>query len=211
MDDLDRSQLRISDADRHAVAEVLREAAGEGRIDLDELDERLEATFAARTYADLVPITLDLPAAPSGQIPARATAATPSPVVSGPAQERHLAILSGVDRKGVWVVPAHLTVVCFMGGAALDMRRAQFAAREVVVTINAIMGGADITVNPYTQVIMEGTGIMGGYAGPSDRHAPELGADSPVVRVRGFALMGGVSVSRKRVPGDARGISRPGR
>jgi hypothetical protein len=124
--------------------------------------------------------------------------------VSGPAQERHLAILSGVDRKGVWVVPQHLTVVCFMGGASLDMRRAQFAAREVVVTVNAIMGGADITVNQHTQVILEGTGIMGGYAGPADHQAPELDADSPVVRVRGFALMGGVNVSRKPIPGDAR-------
>ena len=57
--------LRISDEDRHQVAEILREAAGEGRIDLDELDERLEATYAARTYADLVPITLDLPAHPA--------------------------------------------------------------------------------------------------------------------------------------------------
>jgi len=38
---------------------------------------------------------------------------------------------------------------------------------------------------------------MGGYSGPSDRTTPELDADSPVVRIRGFALMGGVSVSRR--------------
>ena len=53
--------MRISDADRNKVAEVLREAAGDGRIDFDELDERLEATYAAKTYAELVPITHDLP------------------------------------------------------------------------------------------------------------------------------------------------------
>src|SRR3954462_613182 len=125
----DPSQLRISDDDRHQVAEVLREAAGEGRIDLTELDERLEATYAARTYADLVPITLDLPVGRPSDLPARPAAATPSPVVSGPAEERHLAILGGLERKGVWTVPAHLTVNCFMGGADLDLRRAQFAAR----------------------------------------------------------------------------------
>ena len=68
----DPSLLRISDADRHQVAELLRDAAGEGRLDLEELDERLEATYAARTYADLVPITIDLP---SGVEPA----ATPVP------------------------------------------------------------------------------------------------------------------------------------
>jgi uncharacterized protein DUF1707 len=204
MDAEDPSQLRISDNDRHQVAEVLREAAGEGRIDLTELDERLEATYAARTYADLVPITLDLPVARSTDLPARPAAATPSPVVPGPAEEKHLAILGGVERKGAWTVPAHLTVNCFMGGADLDLRSAQFAAREVVITVNAVMGGADIKVNPHTHVIMEGTGIMGGYSGPSDKTPPELDATSPTVRIRGFAIMGGVSVSRRPAPGQGR-------
>jgi len=205
MDAQDPSQLRISDDDRHKVAEVLREAAGEGRIDMDELDERLEATYSARTYADLVPITLDLPVQTAAKLPVQPAAeATPSRVVPGAAEEKHLAILSGVERKGVWVVPQHLTVNCFMGGADLDLRRAQFAAREVVITVNAIMGGADIKVNPHTQVIMEGTGIMGAFSGPSDRTPPELDANSPVVRIRGFALMGGVDVSRRPAPGQKR-------
>src|SRR3954453_10892535 len=175
----DPSQLRISDSDRHRVAEVLREAAGEGRIDLEELDQRLEATYAARTYADLGPITLDLPAPSTSQVPARSAAARPSPVVPGPSEERHLAILGGLERKGVWVVPQHLTVVAFMGGADLDLRQAQFAAREVTITINASMGGADIKVNPHTHVIMEGVGIMGGYSGPSDSVPAELDENSP--------------------------------
>jgi len=208
MDAQDPQQLRISDADRHRVAEVLREAAGEGRIDLDELDERLEATYAARTYADLVPITVDLPTVPTTHLPSRPAAATPSPVVAGPAEERHLAILSGIDRKGVWVVPQHLTVFAFMGGADLDLRQAQFAAREVTITVNAIMGGADIKVNPHTHVIVEGTGIMGGYSGPSGQTPAELDENSPVVRIRGFALMGGVSVSRKPFLGERRELRR---
>ncbi len=205
MDTPDPSQLRISDEDRHQVAEVLREAAGEGRIDLEELDERLEATYSARTYADLVPITLDLPAAAATHLPTRAAAALPSPVVAGPAEERHVAIMSGFDRTGSWVVPQHLTVFAFMGGATMDLREAQFAAREVTITVNAIMGGADITVNPHTHVILEGTGIMGGYSGPSDRTPAELDTNSPVVRIRGFAIMGGVSVSRKPLRGDPGG------
>jgi hypothetical protein len=204
MDAQDPSQLRISDADRHKVAEVLREAAGEGRIDFAELDERLDQTYAARTYADLVPITLDLPVKGAESLPAQpASAPTPSSVVPGPAEEKHLAILSGLERKGVWVVPQHMVVTCFMGGADLDLRRAQFAAREVVLTINAVMGGADIKVNPHTHVIVEGTGIMGAYSGPSDKTPPELDENSPVVRIRGFALMGGVDVSRRPAPGSS--------
>jgi hypothetical protein len=205
MDAQDPSQLRISDDDRHKVAEVLREAAGEGRIDFEELDERLDATFAARVYADLVPITVDLPVRPTTGLPPRvAAAAQPTSVVPGPASERHLAIMSGIDRKGVWVVPQHLSLFCLMGGADLDLRQAQFAAKEVVLTINAIMGGADIKVNPQTHVVMEGIGIMGGYSGPSDNTPAELDENSPVVRIRGFALMGGVSVSRKPAPGGGR-------
>src|SRR5512143_1948384 len=91
----DPAGMRISDAERHQVAEILREAAGEGRIDLEELDERLEATYAARTYADLVPITMDLPAhTDPRRTPVRPAAA--SPVVPGPATERHLAFMSGL-------------------------------------------------------------------------------------------------------------------
>jgi hypothetical protein len=206
----DPSRLRISDADRHKVAEVLREAAGEGRIDLEELDQRLEATYAARTYADLVPITLDLPIQAAATLPVQPQeSSTPSTVVpGGRADEKHLAILSGLERKGVWTMPARMTVNCFMGGADLDLRRAQFAAREVVLTINAVLGGADIKVNPHTHVIMEGTGIMGGYSGPSGSTDSEVDANSPTVRIRGFALMGGVSVSRSPAPGPKRQIAR---
>jgi hypothetical protein len=192
----DAHQLRISDEDRHKVADILREAAGEGRIDLDELDERLEATYAAKTYADLVPITVDLPAHPRGQ------SVTPMPRAAVPATtdtQRHLAIMSGIERRGVWTVPHHMVVMALMGGADLDFRQAQFPAREVVVTVNAIMGGAEITVNPRTHVIVEGVGIMGGYSGPHGKVPEELDADSPVLRIRGFALMGGVNVNRKAV------------
>src|SRR4051794_14656223 len=150
----DPTQLRISDSERHQVAEILREAAGEGRLDLDELDQRLEATYAARTYADLVPITADLPAHPH----ARPVAKSPAPssqVVPGPDRESHFAILSGLSRTGVWVVPKQMTILAMMGGAELDLRRARFAAQEVVITINAFMGGAQVIIGPHTRVEME--------------------------------------------------------
>ncbi len=54
---------RASDADRDRVAEVLREAHAQGRLDIDELQERLDATYASRTYADLAAVTNDLPPA----------------------------------------------------------------------------------------------------------------------------------------------------
>ncbi len=125
----DPSRLRISDADRHKVAELLRDAAGEGRIDLEELDERLEATYAAKTYADLVPITIDLPAHPGEQtpVPVRETL----PATAG-TFDTSFAIMGGVSRKGAWLVPPRHTAFTLMGGVDLDLREATFAARETV-------------------------------------------------------------------------------
>ena len=59
----DRGRMRVGDADREQAANVLREAAGQGRISMDELDERLELAYAAKTYADLTAVTHDLPQA----------------------------------------------------------------------------------------------------------------------------------------------------
>lgn len=188
----DPALLRISDAERHQVAELLREAAGEGRLDLDELDERLAATYAARTYADLVPITADLPT----QAPTQASGRTAP--VDGPERESHVAVMSGLKRSGTWTVPRHLTVFAMMGGAELDLRHATFAADEVTLTLNVFMGGATVVVGPRTRVVMEGVGIMGGYSGPSGLVDADLDPSSPVVRVRGVAIWGGVSVERKQ-------------
>jgi Domain of unknown function (DUF1707) len=52
---------RASDAEREAVVERLRHAAAEGRLDTDELSERVERAYGAQTSADLEPLTADLP------------------------------------------------------------------------------------------------------------------------------------------------------
>jgi hypothetical protein len=61
MTDADDASMRASDADREAVAERLRHAVTEGRLDLAEYDERLQAAYAAVTLGDLSPLTRDLP------------------------------------------------------------------------------------------------------------------------------------------------------
>jgi hypothetical protein len=52
---------RVSDAEREAVAERLRHAAAEGRLDTDELSDRVERAYRAQTSTDLEPLTADLP------------------------------------------------------------------------------------------------------------------------------------------------------
>lgn len=199
----DPGRLRISDADRHKVAEVLRTAAGEGRIDLEELDERLEATYAAKTYAELVPITADLPVAGHQQ------AIAPTPRPTGPltpaaSHASSFSIMGDCSRRGVWQVPARHNAFTMMGSITLDLREAQFTAPETVIEAYAIMAGIDIIVNPWTRVIVEGFGIMGAFAEARPKAQPDLRPDSPVVRVRGLALMAGVDVKRKDLPGTTR-------
>lgn len=198
----DPALLRISDADRHHVAEILREAAGEGRIDLAELDERLEATYAAKTYADLVPITADLPA--TGQTHTRAPAPRPQPagpLVPAARHDSTVAILGGSTRKGIWEIGPSHTAFAMMAGIEIDLREARFAARETVIYANAFWAGIDIYVNEFTHVVVEGVGIMGAFDHASDKVEPQLGPDSPTVRIKGVALMAGVTVQRRPMPG----------
>ena len=55
--------VRVGDADREAVAAQLREHFADGRLTLDELNERLDQAFAAKTKADLNTVMRDLPQA----------------------------------------------------------------------------------------------------------------------------------------------------
>jgi hypothetical protein len=206
----DAARLRISDDDRHAVAEVLRKAAGEGRIDLDELDERLEAAYSAKTYGDLVPITADLPvAAMPHPVPAPAPSRPPMPA-GAPSYPSSIAVMGECSRRGPWEVPPKHNAVTMMGSVNLDLREARFTAAETVIEAYAIMASVDITVNQWTRVVVDGVGIMGDFSEGRPKVAPELAPDAPVVRVRGLALMGSVSVRRKPMPGETpRMLRRP--
>lgn len=205
----DASQLRISDDDRHSVAEMLRQAAGEGRLDITELQERLEATYQAKTYGDLVPITADLPLGGATPGPAAVSAPSAPPgraplPVAGPSYSTSLSVMGDCTRRGVWLVPDRHTAFSMMGSVTIDLREARFTARETVIDAYAIMAGIDIVVNPWTHIVVEGLGVMGDFSEARSKVAPELGPDSPVVRIRGLALMAGVSVKRKAMPGEKR-------
>lgn len=58
---MEPTPVRVSDADREQVAGILRGAAGAGLLTLDEVGDRLAGAYAARTGADLAPLTADLP------------------------------------------------------------------------------------------------------------------------------------------------------
>jgi len=191
----DPRQLRAADADRERAVEILRQAAAEGRISFDELDERVNQAYAARTFADLEALTGDLPGAKvSASAPAvtryqlaQVPAGTPVSAVSA-------AVMSGAKRAGPWLVPPVYTAVAVMGGVELDLRYARFTATEVTIRAFCLMGGVSITVPEDMTVDVSGIGFMGGF----DHNASGPGtAGAPHLRVVGFAMMGGVEVKRR--------------
>ena len=188
--------LRASDADRERVAETLREAAGDGRLTMDELDERLDAVYAAKTYAELEPITHDLPETGAGYVPAASPAASRDPGRFGgePTSQGAVAILGGFTRKGEWIVPKEFTAFMFMGGGEIDLREARFSQREVSIHIVAIMGGCEVIVPEDATVYVTGIGILGAF---EHTDAGAGSPDGPVITINGVALLGGVDVKRK--------------
>ncbi|WP_330330646.1 DUF1707 domain-containing protein [Streptomyces sp. NBC_00536] len=213
-------ELRASDADRERVVERLRDAVAEGRLDMDEFEERLEAAYRSRTYAELEPLTADLPAA--GQVPGVpggpvSFSKAPAPVADAPGTGESwpariggrgtsswgVAIMSGFQRKGAWTVPASFTAVTFWGGGEIDLREARFEEREVVINCFAIMGGIEIIVPPGVDVDVRGIGVMGAF----DHREMEVPAEpgAPRVIVNGLAFWGGVEVKQKPRKNRGRG------
>ncbi|MEU1575958.1 DUF1707 domain-containing protein [Streptomyces collinus] len=194
--------LRASDADRERVAEILRDALAEGRLDMAEFEERLDATYQARTYGELAPITRDLPAA---GVTAPAVSLTKDPAagpdwpgrITGGAGSSTwaVAVMSAFQRKGHWTMPRRFTCFAFWGGGEIDLREANFADREVEINAIAIMGGVDVIVPPGVEVVVRGIGVMGGFDHREEGVPGEPGA--PRVVVTGFAFWGGVGVQRK--------------
>jgi Domain of unknown function (DUF1707)/Cell wall-active antibiotics response 4TMS YvqF len=199
----DPRDMRASDADRHQVAEVLRDAAGDGRLTLDELKDRLDGVFGARTYAELERYTRDLPAAGSAPTPAPVRPQGAHPRIGGSARHSFsVAIMSGATRRGAWVVPRDYTAVAMMGGVQLDLRDARFSQREVTIRAFALMGGIEIIVPDDIAVVVDGVGIMGGFDDNTGHR--EASPGQPVLRVTGLAFWGGIEVKQKRRKDDKR-------
>jgi len=194
-----RPELRISDTDRDRTAEVLREAHAHGRITVDELDERLTSVYSAKTYADLVPITRDLPAVKDAAAPPQNVRS--SRIGGMPRFRMSLAILGGASRDGAWVVPPEYKAIATLGGIKLDMSDSTFAESETVIRAYAVLGGMEITVPADAEVDVGAVGIMGGV----DHGAEGPGAPGgPRIRIVGVAVMGGIEVKRAAARGSRR-------
>jgi hypothetical protein len=179
-----QSPVLASDAEREHVVLLLRDAAGEGRLTLEELARRVDSVYGARTSQELELVTRDLPAAP------------PAPGVVADAEKNSIvAIMSGADRSGRWRLGNGCRAIAVMGGCKLDLRGAELTAPDPVIRAVSIMGGVEIVVPEGITVEVTGLAMMAGKSVRIRDEQPQPGA--PRLHVRVFALMGGVSVRSK--------------
>ncbi len=141
--------------------------------------------YSASTFGELERLTNDLPEA----MEFRRGKSRPAP------STMLLAILSGFDRSGRWNVPGRMTTVTLFGGGVVDLRYADFTSADVEIHAYSIFGGQTIVLPPETNVEIKGHGVMGGFDHAVDG-AGTPGA--PKVTVKGFSLLGGVGVKRRR-------------
>jgi hypothetical protein len=201
--------MRASDADRDRVADLLREALAEGRLTPEEHSERLDAVYAAKTYAELEPIVADLPR--TGREPGPPPAQPDIEIAQGsgvPAAARQsasiVAVFSEAKRKRRWLVEPHSNVVSVFGSVELDFRQAVLAQREVTVNITCVLGSVDIKVPPGVRVVDSGAAVLGTRELPGD---DPLEPDAPVIRLTGLTLLGSVDVKRRAVDSAGGGWS----
>jgi hypothetical protein len=135
--------LRASHDDRDRAVEVLRVAAGDGRITAEELDERVGAALTARTYGELAALPADLPAAP-GSLPL-------APGAPGPTAKELVRIecdTGTAHRDGPWLVPRRLEVRLNRGTLTLDFTEAVLSWPSLEIDADVQTGSLVLVTGP---------------------------------------------------------------
>ncbi|GGU40728.1 DUF1707 domain-containing protein [Streptomyces coeruleorubidus] len=183
-------EMRASHADRDRIVDVLRVAAGDGRLTLEELDERLEAALSARTVGELAVLTVDLP---------EVVGETPE------AQEvvRIEQEGSSTRRGDGWVVPRCLEIRSAWGEVTLDFTDAVITRDTLHIDLDMRAGALKLLTRPG--VVVDTGALVTNYSQIKARGA----ADAPVVlrvRITGEINYGQIVV---RPPRRGFGLRRP--
>ena len=161
--------LRASHEDRDRVAELLRIAAGEGRLTAEELDERLEKALTARTYGELEALSKDLTATP-GRFA--------GPAVSKPKDVIRIDRTSGWAKKeGRWLVPQRIEVRVKSGHVKLDFTEAVITQPMLRIDAKVGSGGLKLLTKPGIVVDTDDVIVRSGSAkvvAPWDPEVPVI-------------------------------------
>lgn len=130
--------------------EALRGAAGDGRLDLVEFEQRMERAYQSKTFGELEPLLADLE-----PIDFPSDSATRKDAVL-PASNQEQLVLGGtgsaVRRRGRWRVPPRVKLTGNMGSTWLDLTEAEITSSEIEFELETSMGSVTIVVPPGTEV-----------------------------------------------------------
>ena len=142
------AELRASHDDRDRAVEVLRVAAGDGRITAEELDERVGAALTARTYGELAALISDLPATP-GSLPLVPGSPPGTAPGGGPKDLMRIECdTSTARRDGAWLVPRRLEVRLTLGSVTLDFTEAVLSWPSLEIDVDIQTGSLILVIAP---------------------------------------------------------------
>lgn len=178
---------------RYRVIERLKLNFAHDNLEEKEFETRLEQANAATSKKQLIEIVADLPVfKDDGKIAATGNVK----INTGRVQETGtlFAVLGGSGRKGVWRPARSTNAVAFMGGVEIDYSEAEMPPGVTELNVFCVMGGIDIVVPEGMGVEVHALPIMGGVDNRSDGIVSD---SAPILKVRGFVLMGGIDIKVK--------------
>ncbi|MFI9581272.1 DUF1707 domain-containing protein [Streptomyces sp. NPDC052236] len=184
--------IRASDADRDRIADILRDALADGRLDAEEHSERIDAVYRAKTVGELEPLVRDLPTTRTRTDTSTYAYGPDEP--DGPA-ENLIAVFSSTTRKGRWRVGRRTNAFSLFGNIEIDLTEALFGQRLTVINATSIFGNVEVTVPENISLRGSGSGVFGNFD-VLTLEAPD--PEAPVVVVNGYSVFGNVEAKPKR-------------
>jgi hypothetical protein len=146
-------QLRVSDAEREAVAGRLNAAVGEGRLNLDEFSQRISAAYGARKQGELEVLVRDLPAVPDNRPPSGSEVVFAGSDIT--------ATIGAVKKSGRWLLGTQTAVAVAFGPIKLDLREAELGARDITLSAHTTAGSIKVWVPSGVRVYVDGSTRIG--------------------------------------------------
>ncbi|WP_063047903.1 DUF1707 SHOCT-like domain-containing protein [Nocardia pseudovaccinii] len=191
-------ELRVSDAEREHVGQLLQRAVGLGMLSLGEFTERMDTALAAKTRGELNAVLVDLPgvrlvgqpaAPPSTYVnssPAFTKRASPPPSVPSQVTPGNVirSRLSGVNRRGAWQVAPALHLNNWLSGVTLDFTEAIMSTQVVEVHVDDYLSSLTLIVPAEATVDLNAVDLIGSSVNNKVRTGPPLGPLHVVVQGR---------------------------
>ena len=178
--------MRVSDAEREHVGQLLQRAVGQGMLSLGEFTERMDTALAAKTRGELNAVLIDLPGLQLAHPDDRSYA--PAPVAHASASNGDVDVIRGrmstLTRKGPWHVSPVLRVNTRLSSVTLDFTEAVMRTQVIEIQVDDFASSITLVVPSEATADLNGIELVGASATSKVRTGPPIGPLHLVVRGR---------------------------